>query len=238
MKEKLTLLIALSITFIVTFGYFLIPVVAIQSFTEQPDTVSIIVETDINTESLATPEQQEENSTSQLEEIKETETIIEKTVEIEIPEIIEEKFPTARAIWNFLRDLGYSEVVAAGIMGNFVAEVGDPSTKDINFDLDWKSNTGIELGLCQWTEGRRNDIIKIYGPNPTWEEQLQFMYNELTGTNGVRRQVSEEQYQLIINATSPEKAAYYFAIYFERCHKGSYNARQFKAVQAYEYFTQ
>jgi hypothetical protein len=62
------------------------------------------------------------------------------------------------------------------------------------------------------------------------------MYYELTGSNGIRRQVTEQQYQLIINATTPEDAAYYFALYFERCGKGSYSARQFKAKQAYDYF--
>lgn len=237
MKEKLTLLIALSITLITIFLYGCIPVMAISSFTEQ--------KFDSFSENIA----ETENITSEIQETLQTET---EKIEVDISENLLQsttesvdntsaavtvvEFPVAQYIWDKLIELGYSEYVAAGIIGNLVAEVGDPSTKDSNFDLDWESNTGIEIGLCQWTQGRRQVIINRYGNSPHYIQQFEYMIDELLGTNGIERQVSENQYQLIINASTPKEAAYYFALYFERCAKGSYTARQNKAQQAYEYF--
>ena len=237
MKDKLTLLIALSISLITIMFYAYIPIMAISSFTEQKlnDFSNTTAKIEITTsEAQDTLQNEAENFEVDLEE-----SLLQTTPEISEPttEVIVYEFPVAQLIWNTLIDLGYTEYFAAGVIGNLVAEVGDPSTKDSNFDLDWENNTGIEIGLCQWTQGRRKSIINRYGSSPHYTQQLEFMLDELLGTNGVTRQVTEEQYQLIINASTPKEAAYYFALYFERCAKGSYKARQFKAQQAYEYFS-
>ena len=245
MKEKLTLLIALSITLIAIFLYGCIPVMTISSFTEQ------------KFDNFGEDITETENITSEIQETLQTETekievdtnknLLQSTTESidnTSAAVTVVEFPIAQYIWDRLIELGYSEYVAAGIIGNLVAEVGDPSTKDSNFDLDWESNTGIEIGLCQWTQGRRQTIINRYGNSPHYTNQIDYMIDELLGTNGIERQVSENQYQLIINASTPKEAAYYFALYFERCYrdetgrgKDSYNARQNKAQQAYEYFS-
>lgn len=224
-KERLILLIALSITVVL---------VIVSIFIFQPK--------DIEGETLV-------SSTTPQTEIKEvippaaagseenvSETIVSSEPE-PIVELIPDKYPEARAIWNYLKDYGFSDYVAAGIIGNMVAEVGDPSTKEPVFDLDWKNNSGYEIGLCQWTSGRKATIMKLYGKVPDIGDQIQFIYDEMLGNNGVTRQITEKQYQEIIKANSPSRAAYLFALYFERCAKGSYKTRQFKAEQAYEYFT-
>ena len=235
MKEKLTLLITLSITLAYAIGYICSPMVVAASFTEQRLNNNIV-----STETIIEEETQEEQGVPQnIEENSMPGPPSSETVHIEVEvETKPQTYPEdiSQEIWNLLLEFGFTEITAAGIMGNFVAEVGNPSTKDRDFDLDWKSNTGIEIGLCQWTQGRRKAVIDLYGSCPSYQDQLQFMYNELTGSNGVIRQVTEQQYQLIINATTPEDAAYYFALYFERCHKASYKVRQFKAQQAYDYF--
>lgn len=224
-KERLILLIALSITVVL---------VIVSIFIFQPK--------DIEEETLVsniTPQTEfqevmppaapgSEESVSEILVSSEPEPIVE---------LIPDKYPEARAIWNYLKDYGFSDYVAAGIIGNMVAEVGDPSTKEPVFDLDWENNSGYEIGLCQWTSGRKATIMKLYGKVPDIGDQIQFIYDEMLGNNGVTRQITEKQYQEIISADSPSKAAYLFALYFERCAKGSYKARQFKAEQAYEYFT-
>lgn len=245
MKEKLTLLIALSITLIAIFLYGYIPVMAISSFTEQKfDSFS---EDITETENITSEIQETLQTETEKIEVDTNENLLQSTTESvdnTSAAVTVVEFPIAQYIWDRLIELGYSEYVAAGIIGNLVAEVGDPSTKDSNFDLDWESNTGIEIGLCQWTQGRRQTIINRYGNSPHYTNQIDYMIDELLGTNGIERQVSENQYQLIINASTPKEAAYYFALYFERCYrdetgrgKDSYNARQNKAQQAYEYFS-
>lgn len=233
MKEKLTLLTIWSITLA-----FVVVSICAFAFTEkEPTTAPLPMESMVTQQTPEKPhntiEKVENNTISSVTSSKENVDTNMSTIEDN--DYVDDSM-VARNLWNYLRDLGYSEVVAAGIIGNFVAEVGDPSTKDSNFDLDWRSNTGNEIGLCQWMGTRKDAIISRYGNQPSCEEQIEFMYNELTGTNGVTRQVTEAQYQLIINASTPEDAAYYFALYFERCGSGSYHARQFKAKQAYNYF--
>ena len=238
MKEKLTLLIALSITLITIFLYGCIPIMAIISFTEQKfDSFS---EDITKTESTTNEIQETLQTETEKIEVDINDTLLQSTTESidnASAAVTVVEFPVAQYIWDKLIELGYTEYVAAGIIGNLVAEVGDPSTKDSNFDLDWESNTGIEIGLCQWTQGRRQAIINRYGFSPHYTQQFEYMIDELLGTNRVKRQVSENQYQLIINASTPKEAAYYFALYFERCAKGSYTARKNKAQQAYEYFS-
>lgn len=177
-----------------------------------------------------------------------TENIIENVIEVEVSSnaesksnvYIEEKpsevFPNgeyqaAEKIWNMMKDFGWSDAVCAGIMGNLMAEVGGQT-----LNLNWQSYTGNELGICQWMGGRQSGIISRYGSNPSCEEQVQYMYDELMGTNGVHRQVSEYQYQLIINSSTPEEAAKMFAMYFERCANYTYSVRQKNAAVAYNYF--
>lgn len=143
------------------------------------------------------------------------------------------KYPEACLIWETIKSWGWSDNVAAGIIGNMMAEAGGGTLGGLkNWDIESKSG----YGLIQWSRGRLNDIKSIYGSKPTIMQQLEFMKNELTGNNGVRQQVKPQQLYNLLNAESPEKAAEMFAGYYERCHIDYVNIRLPYAREAYNYF--
>ena len=135
----------------------------------------------------------------------------------------------ASIVWNCMKKYGWNDIVCAGIMGNLMAEVGGQT-----LNLNYNSSGGCGYGLCQWTSGRRNLLLSMYGSAPTIEEQVEYIYKELTG-KGVRRQVSEQVYQSLLNASSPEECALIFAHKFERC-GAAFVARQKNARKAYNTF--
>lgn len=137
---------------------------------------------------------------------------------------------TAQTVWNCLKKYGWNNIVCAGIMGNIMAEVGGQT-----FNLVYNASGGCGYGLCQWTSGRRQLLLSLYGENPTIEEQVEYIYKELTG-EGVRRQVTNSGYNSIINASSPEECALAFAHAFERC-GAAFQQRQINARKAYEVFS-
>ena len=144
-----------------------------------------------------------------------------------------EEYPIATQVWLYMKnEFGWNDIVCAGIMGNLMAECGGCWTDDLNWDINKSSG----LGMVQWIGGRRREIISIYGENPTWEEQLIFMKDELYGTNGVTKQVTNWQLEKIMNAETPEECAFAFASYFERCSEQHRPPRRGYAKRAYEYF--
>ena len=129
-------------------------------------------------------------------------------------------------------ELGYSDTVCAGIMGNMMAECGGCWTSD----LDWDVHSSSGFGMIQWLGGRKRQLFSIYGENPSIEDQLNFMHDELHGTDGVTKQVTNWQLEQIMEADTPEECAYAFACYFERCGEGHRAPRRGYARRAYEYF--
>lgn len=143
------------------------------------------------------------------------------------------KYPNAARAWKYMKEqFGWSDTVCAGIMGNFMAECGGCWTSDLNYSVNSKNG----LGMVQWIGSRRKAIIKRYGNSPTLEEQLEFMYDELYGTDGVRRQVSKKELGKIMNASTPEECAMAFATYYERCAEQHRAPRKGYARTAYNYF--
>ena len=144
-----------------------------------------------------------------------------------------EEYPAATEAWLYMKnEFGWSDTVCAGIIGNFMAECGGCWTQD----LDWDINTSHGMGMVQWIGGRRNQLINLYGSNPSITDQLNFMRDELYGLNGVTKQVTDSQLDKIMNAASPEDCAYYFACYYERCAEQHRYPRKGYARTAYEYF--
>lgn len=76
-------------------------------------------------------------------------------------------------IVTFFRGKGYSEMQARGIAAGIHAESG--SNPNI------RNETNGALGLGQWLGPRRAAIIRRYGPNPSIEQQLEFLHHELQG---------------------------------------------------------
>lgn len=143
------------------------------------------------------------------------------------------KYPNAAKAWKYMKEqFGWNDTVCAGIMGNFMAECGGCWTSDLNYSVNSKNG----LGMVQWIGDRRKAIVKRYGNNPTIEEQLEFMYDELYGTDGVRRQVTKKQLEKIMNASTPEECAMAFATYYERCAERHRAPRKGYARTAYNYF--
>lgn len=164
----------------------------------------------------------------------------------ELPNItIESNFATvgtlkgstiAEKVWCALKDLGYSDIAAAGAMGNLHYESGgmNPSLVEGGYN---EYNGGI--GLAQWTNNARgstgrNTQLRAYAASKgtTWQDedtQVEFLVGELTkggGANGyasyelmkssarydgVRHDPSE-----FINAQDVETATKVFCYCFER----------------------
>lgn len=144
-----------------------------------------------------------------------------------------EEYPVATQAWLYMKnELGFSDIVCAGIMGNMMAECGGCWTSD----LDWDVSSSSGFGMIQWLGGRKQQLFSIYGSNPSVENQLDFVKDELYGTNGVTKQVTDSQLDKIINAETPEDCAYAFACYYERCGEGHRWVRRDYARHAYEYF--
>lgn len=145
------------------------------------------------------------------------------------------EYPVATQVWLYMKnELGFSDIVCAGIMGNMMAECGGCWTADLDWDIG--ANQSKPYGMIQWLGGRKQQLFSIYGNMPSIEEQLEFMKDELYGTNGVTKQVTDWQLDKIMNAETPEECAYAFACYFERCGEGHRAPRRGYARRAYEYF--
>lgn len=142
------------------------------------------------------------------------------------------KYPEATRVWRYMKEeFGWNDELCAGIMGNIMAEIGGGT---LNFSRwDWNTNT---FGMIQWLGGRKRAIKAKYGEIATIEQQLDFMKDEMFGTNGVRKQITDKQLDAILNGESPEAIAYDFARYFERCSPGSYAPRRGYARKAYKFF--
>ena len=147
-----------------------------------------------------------------------------------------EEYPVATEIWLYMRnEFGWSEETCAGILGNMMAEVGG-GTLNLN---NWASDSSSGYGLIQWVGGRYRGIKARYGNQPTVTEQLIYMYNELIGSDGLTQQVNERELNIILNKSgseSPERIAYIFACYYERCASYTRAPRKDFARIAYEYF--
>lgn len=144
-----------------------------------------------------------------------------------------EEYPVATQAWLYMKnELGFNDIVCAGIMGNMMAECGGCWTSD----LDWDVSSSSGYGMIQWLGGRKQQLFSIYGNTPSVENQLDFVKDELYGTNGVTKQVTDSQLDKIMNAENPEDCAYAFACYYERCGENHRWVRRDYARRAYEYF--
>ena len=141
------------------------------------------------------------------------------------------EYPVATEVWLYMQlQFGWNDTVCAGVLGNIMAEIGGGTLNFNNWDHD--KNT---YGMFQWLGGRKKSIKKIYGDKPTIEEQLEFMYDELYGTDGVRKQVTDAQRSKILNGASPEAVAMSFCRYFERPGGTGLSRKKYARI-AYNYF--
>ncbi|MGE0290279.1 MAG: phage tail tip lysozyme [Bradyrhizobium sp.] len=82
---------------------------------------------------------------------------------------------TRGQIWNFFAGKGLAPHQISGILGNLSAES--------SFNPMAVNPTSGAFGLAQWLD-RKPALFNMFGRNPTTDQQLQFMWHELTGTEG------------------------------------------------------
>lgn len=145
-------------------------------------------------------------------------------------------------VWFMLKDLGYSDIAAAGAMGNIHYESGsfDPTLVEGGFN---ENNGGI--GICQWTNyprtntSGRNTNLKLYAASKgkTWQDediQVEYLRGELTKGGGADGYASYQPgdrvkfYGLAVakvsiweNATTIDEATQAFCYTFERPNKNA-----------------
>ena len=146
-----------------------------------------------------------------------------------------EENPTGTFIWRYMKDLGYSDAVCAGIFGNMMLECGIEEAG--SFDLKWwvyDSSTWF-YGLCQWS---KTYFPEVYGMN------LEFQMDYLRDT--IKEQIDEAGfayggdgfgYEEFLQLEDPAEVAVCFAKAYERCASQHVWPRRGFAEQAYAYFT-
>ena len=152
------------------------------------------------------------------------------------------------AVWNALRNAGYTEIQVAGAMGNIEHESHfDPSIIE--------HGRGIGYGLVQWSYGRRTQLesyaASLGRSASDVETQIAFLIAEMTpggGANGYANyqfMKSSDKYdgkkwgaESFRNATTIEDATKAFCYCFERpADSSSINSRITAAKKYYEAFT-
>lgn len=137
------------------------------------------------------------------------------------------EYPIAAYIWNYFRDLGYSNQVCAGILGNIMAEAGG-NTLNINYDV----KTSSYYGICQWSK----TYSEVWGAS--LEEQCEYLEKTIQYELNTFGYAYEDgfDYEAFLELKNIEDVAIAFAKCYERCGSDSYDIREKNAVAAYNYF--
>lgn len=103
--------------------------------------------------------------------------------------------------YQFFLSKGLSPHHAAGIVGNLYAESG-LNHKAVN-------PTSGAYGYAQWLGSRKKALFAKYGKNPTEEQQLEFLWEELNTTE-------KSAFNRLLQTQSVEEATNSFMKHFER----------------------
>jgi hypothetical protein len=144
----------------------------------------------------------------------------------------EAEYPIATEIWLIMKSYGWSDAACAGIMGNFMREVGGDSLEYIQPDLYGAG--GYHFGLCQWSKRYYSEIYPTNEWVPTAREQLDFLRHTILHYNGNGYSYGfTEDY--LKTATDCREVAKIFCDGYERPNE-SPTRRQNNAEKAYNYF--
>lgn len=141
----------------------------------------------------------------------------------------EEEYPVATYVWSYLKDLGYSNQVCAGILGNIMREVGNGDT----LNLQYNAQTSNHYGICQWSKKYHFDVW-----NTPLEVQCDYLRDTIENeidTFGSKYK-SNFNYEKFLELTNIRDCAIAFAACYERCSKEGYTQRAENAIVAYNYF--
>ena len=95
---------------------------------------------------------------------------IEKSLDVP-----DDRTPTGSQIVNFFMNKGLTKNQAKGIYGNIMQESGG---KHNIVSRDGHNS----YGLAQWTGTRKARLFSKYGTNPTVNQQLEYLWDELNST--------------------------------------------------------
>lgn len=109
---------------------------------------------------------------------------------------------------NFFKNKGLTDNQARGILGNLMQESRGNHTIT--------NKTSGAFGLAQWLGPRKQKLIQKYGNNPTAEQQLEFIWEELNTTES-------KAFQKLLNTNTIADATRAFAQHFERAGKNEMN---------------
>lgn len=202
------------------------------------ETTTVIEETtteEATTEETTTREESttKKQNNSSPSKVENHPTTTEPTTKMNIPKDWEAKakqYPVATEIWLYMKDLGWSDAVCAGIMGNLMAEVGGQT---LNLKPYLYGENGGYYGICQWSLYYNP---KIKGAD--LKTQCNFLRDTIQkemNTYGYKY-ASGMNYNKFLQLTDPKDAALCFAKSYERCASFSHSKRQVNAEKAYEYF--
>jgi hypothetical protein len=159
------------------------------------------------------------------------EIIEEEKKEAELKSIQKKKdeYPVATTIWYYLKGQGYNNYVAAGILGNIMAEVGGQS-----LDIQPSLSNNSYYGMCQWSKKYypQANGLSLGGQCEFLTSTIEYEFN----TYGYKYQ-SGFNYSQFLTLDNERAASLAFAKCYERCGSGSYSVRQNNATKALEYFT-
>lgn len=117
-------------------------------------------------------------------------------------EISDDRTPTGNQIVNFFMNKGLTKNQAKGIYGNIMQESGGKH--------NIVSRDGYNsYGLAQWTGTRKARLFSKYGTNPTVNQQLEYLWDELNSTE-------KSALNALRNTTTVEDATKVFMQKFER----------------------
>lgn len=114
----------------------------------------------------------------------------------------DDRTPTGSEIVNFFINKGLTKNQAKGIYGNIMQESGG---KHNIVSRDGHNS----YGLAQWTGARKARLFSKYGTNPTINQQLEYLWEELNGSE-------KDALDALRSTSSVEDATKIFMQKFER----------------------
>jgi hypothetical protein len=143
----------------------------------------------------------------------------------------ENEYYYAAKTWLFLKQQGYSDVVASGIIGNMMVETGG-QTLYLKPNLYDKA-TGTYYGLCQWSLR-----YKPFIEGMSFECQLDYLVKDIEKEFKTFGKCYKAgfTYDDFVSMSDSTKCALAFAKVYERCGSGGYGRRMRAAEKAYNYF--
>lgn len=114
----------------------------------------------------------------------------------------------ASNVINFFKNKGLTEEQSRGILGNLMQESRGNHTVT--------NKTSGAYGLAQWLGPRKQRLFQKYGSNPSMQQQLEFIWEELNTTE-------KKSLQKLLNTTTVADATRVFAQDFERGGKHEMN---------------